>query len=169
MTLQEWAVRWNIPQQAFAELVACSIVPPGPDVVDSGKSEDYVQSKIRLEAPQRGVYLWRNNVGAGVVANNRDLCPECIVRARRPIRWGLANDSKKLNERIKSADLIGIKPTLITAEMVGLTIGKFYSRECKREDWVFKGTQEEVAQVAWSTLINSLGGDARIVKATGSL
>jgi hypothetical protein len=169
MTLHEWAARWGISQQAFAELVACSIVDPEPDALVSGKTEAYVQSAIRLEAPQRGVYLWRNNSGAGIVANARDLCPECAKNARRPIRWGLGNDSKKVNEVMKSADLIGVKPVRIAPDMVGSVIGQFVSRECKRADWSYSGTLEENAQLAWSTLINSLGGNAAIVKAVGSL
>lgn len=163
-------MRWGIPQQALAELALCSIVEPDADALSGmDKTEAYVSSAVRLEAPTKGVYLWRNNVGAGVVANVSELCPECRMRARRVIRWGLANDSSKLNERMKSADLIGIKRTLITAEMVGTFIGKFYSRECKREDWTFRGTLEDNAQLAWAILINAQGGDAKIVRATGSL
>jgi hypothetical protein len=157
MTLAEWAARWNIPAQAFAELAACSIVEPDPDALVGGKSEAYVQSCVRLEAPQRGAYLWRNNVGAGKLASGNF------------VRFGLGNDSPRLNERLKSADLIGMRPVIITAAMVGSRIGQFVSRECKREDWKYSGTMEENAQLAWATLINSLGGDAKIVKATGSL
>lgn len=167
MTLAEWAERWGIPAQAFAELATCSIVTPA-EVVGI-KSEAYVQSTVRLEAPRRGVYLWRNQVGAGIVAHARELCDECRRNARRPIRWGLGNDSSKLNDVIKSGDLIGVRPMLITNEMVGRRIGQFISRECKREDWTYSGTKEETAQLAWSTLINSLGGDAAIVKTVGSL
>lgn len=163
-------MRWNIPQQAFAELAQCSIVAPDPDALVGGKTEAYVQSAVRLEAPKAGVYLWRNNVGAGALVNRRELCDDCQQKhARRMIRWGLANDSKQLNERMKSADLIGIRPIRVTPDMVGYIIGQFYSRECKREDWTFTGSPEEQAQLAWATLINSLGGNAKIVNATGSL
>lgn len=157
MTLDEWAARWGLPPQAFAELAACSIVEPEADALVGGKSEAYVQSTVRLEAPQRGVYLWRNNVGAGKLASGNF------------VRFGLGNDSKKLNERMKSADLIGCRPVVVTPLMVGSRIGQFVSRECKREDWKYSGSMEENAQLAWATLINSLGGDAKIVKATGSL
>jgi len=169
MTLTEWATRWNIPAEAFRELAACSIVPPEPDAPVGSKTEAYVQSVIRLEAPQRGVYLWRNNSGAGIVANARELCPECAKNARRPIRWGLGNDSKKVNDVMKSGDLIGIRPVIITPDMVGRKLGQFVSRECKPENWKYSGNEHENAQLAWSTLINSLGGDAAIVNRIGSL
>ena len=171
MNLEEWARRWNIPPQAFAELAACSIVEPEADALVGGKSEAYVQSTIRLEAARADspTYLWRNNNGAGAIVDLRILCDICRQKARRMIRWGLANDSKKLNECFKSGDLIGLRSVIITPAMVGCRFGQFLSRECKREDWNYSGTLEENAQLAWATLINSLGGDARIVKATGTL
>lgn len=162
MNLEQWAARW-IPRenitQAFAELAACSIVTPEPDALVGGKLEGYVQSTVRLEAARASppCYLWRNNIGAGKIADGRF------------VRWGLANDSKALNERMKSGDLIGLRSIMITAAMVGSRFGQFISRECKREDWKYSGTLEENAQLNWCTLINSLGGDARIVKAPGSL
>lgn len=157
MNLQQWAERWNVPPQAFAELAACSMLDP--DTADSSRSEGYVQSTIRLEAAhaQPPCFLWRNNVGAGKLSNGKFM------------RWGLANDSKKLNDVMKSGDLIGIRCITITPPMVGLRFGQFVSRECKRGDWKWCGDEREVAQLSWSTLINSLGGDAQIVKATGSL
>lgn len=169
MTLAEWAERWGIPPQAFAELAACSIVPSEPDELVGNKSEAYVQSAVRLAAPYKGLYLWRNNVGAGSVSNLRELCDDCRRHARRVIRWGLGNDSKKINDVMKSADLIGIEKKLITADMVGSHIGKFHSIETKSENWRYSGTQEENAQLAWSTLINSLGGSAKIVNSASSL
>lgn len=170
MTFAEWAARWNIPAQALAELARCSIVEPDPDNLVGGKTEAYVQSAIRgIEAPSKGVFLWRNNVGAGTLHPEADLCDRCRMLRKRPVRWGLANDSKRVNEVIKSADLIGIRRIVITPDMVGKAVGQFVSRECKREDWNYKGTPEEQAQLAWATIINDNGGDAKIVKAVGSL
>lgn len=159
MNLEQWAERWNIPPQAFAELAACSIVEPEPDAIVGGKSEAFVQSMVRLEATraQPPCYLWRNNVGAGKMSTGGF------------IRWGLANDSKQLNERMKSGDLIGVRSVVVTPAMVGRRFGQFISRECKRETWKYSGTVEENAQLAWATLINSLGGDAQIVRAVGTL
>jgi len=171
VTLAEWAARWGIPSQALAELAACSIVEPDPDNLVGGKTEAYVQSAIRgIEAPSKGVFLWRNNVGAGSIYRDDDLCDTCRMRLKkRPVRWGLANDSSRVNKVIKSADLIGIQRVLITSDMVGKYIGQFKSRECKSEDWQYTGTPEEQAQLAWATIINDNGGDAKIVKAVGSL
>ena len=170
MNLAEWAARWGLPTQALAELARCSIVEPDPDQLVGGKTEAYVQSAIRgLEAPAKGVFLWRNNVGAGTIHQEADLCDTCRMKRRRPVRWGLANDSKRVNEVMKSADLIGLRPLIITADMVGQRVGQFVSRECKREDWNYRGTPEEQAQLAWATIINDNGGDAKIVKAVGSL
>ena len=113
--------------------------------------EDRVLSKIRLNASKKGIYLWRNNNGAVHTTDGRF------------IRFGLANDSKQLNEKLKSADLIGIKPLVVTTEMVGKTVGIFFSREVKREGWKYTGTAREIAQLAWINLINSLGGDASFI------
>lgn len=120
-------------------------------------SESRVQTLIRLEAANLGYYLWRNNCGAMVAPDGR------------LIRYGLANDSKQMNETIKSSDLIGIKPVIITADMIGKTLGVFLSREIKHENWVYTRTDREIAQKAWIDLINSLGGDAAFATGTGTL
>ena len=112
------------------------------------RSEREIQDMVRVEASKCGARLWRNNLGAGTLANGNF------------IRWGLANDSTSLNAVLKSSDLIGIRPVIITQEMVGTTVGVFLSREVKREGWKFRGTLEEKAQQAWIDLINSMGGDA---------
>lgn len=130
--------------------------PTGP------ASESRVQSLVRLEAASKGVYLFRNNVGAGHLKNGNY------------IRWGLANDSTQVNKRLKSADLIGGRPRIITPDMVGSVILQFLSRECKREGYVPPSPEAEAyedyeAQLRWRDLIRSLGGDAEIVSGVGSL
>jgi len=127
MTLTEWANRWGIPPQAIAELAGISAVMPVP-FDEAPHSESHVQAKVRLEAARKGVHLWRNNSGAGSVVEPKKLCPRCQPLARTFIRWGLGNDSAKLNEVVKSADLIGWRPRLITSELVGHTVAQFVSR-----------------------------------------
>lgn len=120
-------------------------------------SESGVQSRVRLEASKKAVYLWRNNVGAGQ-----------LVEGKRFIRFGLANDSKQLNGVIKSGDLIGLRKILITQAMVGRVVGQFVSREIKHAEWKYSGSLEEAAQLQWASLVNAQGGDAKIVTGLGS-
>ena len=119
-------------------------------------SEARVQSLIRLEAPLYDVTLWRNNVGVLLDATGR------------PVRYGLANDSRALNEVLKSSDLIGWRPVTVTPDMVGRRLALFVSRECKPGGWRFSGTPREVAQRAWIDLVNQAGGDAAFASGEGT-
>lgn len=120
--------------------------------------EGEVSRLIRLEASRKRVYLWRNNVGATYTRNGSFL------------RYGLANESKEMNRKLKSGDLIGIRPIVIEQWMVGGVIGQFVSRECKKSNWKeSKTSPREIAQRAWRDLIIRLGGDAAIVTKEGSL
>lgn len=147
--LTDWASQWGVSQAALADLVRRLCPPPTEQL--PGALESSVQQHVRLANARQGVLLWRNNVG--VLKDERGV----------PVRYGLANDSKAVNERIKSGDLIGIRPVLITADHVGQTIGQFVSRECKRAGWRWAATPREVAQLQWATIINQKGGDAQIV------
>lgn len=153
--LEDWARTWAIPDSALADLRARlgafdyeQPLPPGA----SSRSEAAVQAASRVEASKQGMRLWRNNIGAY-------LDPESGTF----VRYGLANDSKQVNEIIKSGDLIGIRPRIIGPEHVGTRIGQFVSIECKAGDWKWRGTPREVAQANWANLVNSLGGDAKFV------
>lgn len=114
-------------------------------------SEAALQAKLRLEAAQRGAALWRNNSGA------------CLDQNGRMIRYGLGNDSKKLNNVWKSADLIGITPTVVTPDMVGQTLGVFTAIEVKAPGWKFTGSDREQAQQRFLTDVTGLGGIGRFV------
>jgi hypothetical protein len=80
------------------------------------------------------------------------------------IRYGLANDSKVLGDMLKSGDLIGWRPVVITADMVGKVIAQFISVECKSSDWQPPplDTKDEAAaaQYRWAKLVNDEGGYA---------
>lgn len=143
MTLHEWAIRWQLPAAALHELQSQVFnLDPGPASPDlHGKSEAAVQALVRLEASKRGDRLWRNNVGA--LVDERGV----------PVRYGLANESKQQNERLKSSDLIGIERGT----------GRFLSFEVKEPGWRYTGTPREVAQLNWIGLIASLGGRAQFI------
>lgn len=119
--------------------------------------ESSIQILVREEATKKGCRLWRNNVGA------------CYTDRGDFLRYGLANDSAQLNKLIKSSDLIGIRPVVITHAMVGLTIGQFLSREIKHRDWRWRNTPHDQAQFAWIRLVNLLGGDAAFAQGEGTI
>jgi hypothetical protein len=158
MLLDEWARKWSIPVTALNDLrrtllgISLGVKPNDPDISEAG-----VQSRIRLEASKKGCRLWRNNVGGTYT-------PEGAF-----IRYGLANDSANLNRQIKSADLIGIRPIVVTNGMIGMTIGQFMSREVKAANWRYSGSEREQAQLRWAELILSLGGDACFTIGEGTI
>lgn len=158
--LHEWAMQWGVRMDALRDLqTRLGEFTPPPSATQAGpaKSEAWAQSVVRLEAAQKGVRLWRNNVGA------------LLDRHGRLVRYGLANDSDKLNEQIKSGDLIGWRPVVITQAHVGHTLGQFVSREIKEPGWQFTGTAHELAQQQWANIVNAAGGDARFASGPGTL
>lgn len=158
--LNEWSTRHGVSPLALAELRAIMTQPnTDPTQVITGVSEAAVQNAIRLEATRGGARLWRNNVGA----YNKDHPPSPGTR------WGLCNDSPQMNDHIKSADLIGIKPVLITDTMVGSIIGQFVAREVKAVKWKYRATEHEVAQLRFLELCTALGGDAAFANGVGTI
>ena len=157
MNLTQWAIKWGIPDQALADLRERMVGPVDRPLEKTGGSEAAVQAEIRLEGAKLGFPLYRNNVG--VLMNEQGT----------PVRFGLANDSKAVNKAIKSSDLIGCKPVLITSELVGHTIGQFVARETKARDWVYTGSEREQAQLKFLNIILALGGDASFANGRGTL
>lgn len=157
--IYQWAARHGVSMQALNELQALFGLHGGhylPATV-KGTSEAAVQSAVRLEAARKGVRLFRNNVGA--LIDSRGV----------PVRYGLANDSKQVNEVMKSADLIGWRPLLIGPQHVGTVVGQFVSREVKEVGWRYTGTDREPAQLAWAELVTAGGGDAAFCTGEGTL
>ena len=128
-------------------------------------SETAVQRLARLKHIEltRG-QNWRNNTG--VLKDERGT----------PVRYGLANESKDQNKIIKSSDIIGVTPTLITQEMVGYWLGVFTAMEIKPSGWrmptpiagrEFKdqpeATQRALAQLKFHDIVRSACGYAGFV------
>lgn len=164
MNLDAWAIKWGVSRDAIDDFRR-QVSREEPQVEAGAAmagSEARVSSAVRLEASRKGLRVWRNNVGAGYVSDSPD--GEGMF-----MRWGLANDSKQMNTVLKSADLIGIRPVVVTPQLVGHTLGVFVSRECKVPGWSYKGTPRETAQLAWINLILSLGGDAAFATGDNTL
>ena len=127
-------------------------------------SESPAQAATRRWYAERGTRLFRNNVG--VLLNKHGI----------PVRYGLANDSPKMNKLIKSGDLIGWTPRLITPDMVGDHIAQFTSIEQKPLDWVMPGVGpierngkltaygHVMAQLRGANMVRSEGGIAGIMR-----
>jgi len=156
MHLDLWARKWGVNPAAMEELRRLLIVDTGVPVID-GESESAVQSRVRLEGAQKGIQLWRNNVGAGKLENGQF------------VRWGLCNDSKQMNEKVKSSDLIGIRKITIKQIHVGQILGQFVARETKAADWKYSGIDRERAQLRFIEMVLSMGGDAAFASGEGTL
>lgn len=130
--LLQWAERWRVPAEALAELLDMGTVD---DDGADGTSEAKVVRDCRLEGDRLGGVLWRNNSGATFDAR------------KRMIRYGLGNDSKKLNRDYKSPDLVGIAPG-----------GRFIGVECKPPGWKGVRNDREKAQQNFGRHVMSLGG-----------
>ena len=131
----------DVAMKELAQMFTCTEAKPS-----SMTRESHVKEAVRVDASQQGDRLWINNRGAALLPNGSY------------VRWGLANDSEEMNKVIKSADCIGIKRVLITPEMIGTIIGQFYSVECKTPGW--NPNNVDPAQLAWATLVTSMGGHA---------
>jgi hypothetical protein len=130
--LLAWAMKWQVPAAALDELMTM-------EDVDENEAADGLEAGVvracRLEADRLGGVLWRNNSGATFDRNGR------------MIRYGLGNDSKKLNRDYKAPDLVGIAPG-----------GRFWSAECKRPGWREVRTDREHAQANFGRHVVKLGG-----------
>lgn len=159
MTLDEWARKWNLSPAALLDLrmaLGTAWQPLPPECKPGDGSETRQQSLVRIDAAQKGVWLTRNNVGA--LLDTRGV----------PVRYGLANESKEQNKRVKSGDLIGIRSILIGPQHIGMVIGQFVSREVKRENWHYTGDDHEQAQQRWIDFVLSKGGDASFCTGPGT-
>ncbi len=112
-------------------------------------TEAPIQNEIRLDVAAFDVHLYRNNSGA--FKNDRG----------QWVRFGLANDSAKVNKTTKSSDLIGFRPLLITPEMVGRVVPVFSAIDAKPPGWVFRQSDDRsVAQLKFIDHVKRYGGFA---------
>ena len=106
--------------------------------------ESAVTSHVRLAAAQLNVTLWRNNCGGFYDDTGRF------------VRYGLGSEAK-----LASSDWIGIRPTLITPEMVGSVLGVFTAVEMKQEGWKFNSNDKhQLQQKHFIDIVNANGGMA---------
>lgn len=128
MTFDDWTARY--PDAAAALRLVVDTVP-----VPAGSSEAAVQARLRVEAANIGYCLWRNNSGS---------LPD---KTGTPVRFGLGNDSVKLNKVFKSSDLIGIGP-----------MGRFVAVEVKEPGWSHPKNDRERAQANFIGAVQARGG-----------
>lgn len=153
--IQTWAMRHQISPQAVAELRM--LFGHCPELTTEmlsnlkGKGESFVQSAVRLAAPQHGYTFFRNNVGA--LKDERGV----------PLRYGAFNDTAALNKVVKSHDLLGWHSFIVTQEWVGQRIARFVSRECKKPEWpgYNPANEHERAQQRFAELVVAAGGEAK--------
>lgn len=146
MDLSSWSLRHQISSTALAELVKMlSLDPVAVSAGEAGMSEGAAQKKVRLATNSTGGMLLRNNSGA--LPDRRGI----------PVRFGLGNDSKNLNKKFKSSDLIGVTPLRIEPHHIGRVWGVFTAMEMKRPGWYFKATEEEAAQLFFINTVRTRG------------
>ena len=151
--LYTWANRWGCPAEAIVQLL--DIVDPtraSLPQTTSETTEAAVVANLRVKAARMGCSLWRNNNGA------------CVDDTGRHIRYGLGNDSSKLNASWKSSDLIGITPVM--SSKPGQVFGVFAAVECKKPGWSIQNTDREVAQSNFLSTVKALGGLAMFAQST---
>lgn len=157
-SIKAWGQRHNISDAAMLELNDMFNYTMEPKDVkltakftEAPMTEADIQAHIRLAGTNRGWRLWRNNVGVAI--DSRGV----------PVRYGLCNETKAMNKRIKSSDLIGIRPIIIGQHNVGKIIGQFVAYEVKDSKWTFKGNEHETAQLRFQNIVRNLGGHAQFI------
>lgn len=138
--LMAWAVKHAVPPAALVELYGMLglVAVAVRNEAHAAASESGVSACVALEVDRWGGAAWRNNSGA------------CVDSTGRQVRYGLANDSKRINEVFKSSDRIGLVPGS----------GRFLAVECKPRGWRYRGTDREVAQLNFMQRVRDLGGVA---------
>lgn len=107
---------------------------------------------VHARSEEWGMRLYRNN--SGMLYNEAGV----------PVRFGLGNDSAKVNKLFKSGDFIGWYPLTITPDMVGQTVAVFVNIEVKALGFkvkdVYNKNSREFAQDKFNKLVTDNGGIA---------
>lgn len=151
MNINEWIRRHNISTEAMLEFYQITGAPISK-TQGAVLSENRIQREIRLATNDTGGLLFRNN--SGVARETR------ADGTARPVRYGLGNDSPKLNKVLKSSDLIGITPVTVLSKHVGRVHGIFTAMEVKNSTWSYHAGDRECAQLAFLQAIRLRGGIA---------
>lgn len=124
--------------------------------------ESAVETHIRLDAAKLGIELWRNNVGMawhGEVTHLKD--GSIHIRNPRPVRYGICNESKQMNEVVKSSDWLGITPEMVMPHHVGEIWGIFTALEAKPTNFKFNSSDKHLlAQKNFHDIVRKAGGRA---------
>ncbi|QZI87827.1 hypothetical protein SIPHO054v2_p0026 [Vibrio phage 103E44.1] len=108
---------------------------------------------VRARASEWNMKMFRNN--SGMLPN-----PDTGI----PVRFGLGNESAKLNKELKSGDLVGFSEITVTPEMVGKKMAVFTNIEVKSLGFVIKDVynknSREYAQNEFNKLVTNANGIA---------
>lgn len=86
-------------------------------------SEADILHRVMLAASAAGLTTWRNNTGLAWTGDAERLADGSIlIRNPRPLHAGLCKGS---------ADLIGLRPILVTPDMIGAVVAQFIALEVK--------------------------------------
>lgn len=112
--------------------------------------EEKANQDVRLRVTSWGMRMFRNN--SGVLMNPNGV----------PVRFGLGNESKKINKVLKSPDLVGVYELEITPEMVGKKVAVFSGIEVKKKGFKekenYNENSREFGQNNFIKLIKKFGG-----------
>ena len=131
------------------------------------KTESQVQQEIMIEAAKHGITLTRNNVGAGQYIDEN-------TGNTSYVRFGLFNESRDKNRKMKSSDLFGLWPG-VSHRWVDGPNGRayFWSAvpifiEVKKEGWVFNPkNKREIAQRNFIEFVKEKGAVAGFCQSVG--
>lgn len=145
MTLEDWQKLWALPAIAIQQLQELTAATSTPS---DERSESFAASECRLALSHYKVIQMRNNVGVLEDVNGT------------PVRYGLCNETKQMNQVMKSSDDVNILPYVVKPQDVGRKLGIFLGVEHKKPNWVYTGKGRETAQLTFQRMVRSAGGVA---------